>query len=37
MRRLMHAILAHQHGDLQDDATAMIVEWQTGNVERITP
>jgi hypothetical protein len=37
MRRLMHAILAHQNGELQDDATAMLVEWQTGDVDRITP
>ncbi|MDG4833849.1 PP2C family protein-serine/threonine phosphatase [Solwaraspora sp. WMMD1047] len=28
MRRLVHAILEHQHDRLQDDATALIVEWQ---------
>lgn len=27
MRRLMHAILAHQAGELQDDATTVMVEW----------
>jgi serine phosphatase RsbU (regulator of sigma subunit) len=27
MRTLMQAILAHQGGQLQDDATAMLVEW----------
>lgn len=28
MRRLMHAILDHQQGELQDDATIVMVEWQ---------
>jgi serine phosphatase RsbU (regulator of sigma subunit) len=28
MRRLMHAILDHQEGDLQDDATIVAVEWR---------
>jgi hypothetical protein len=28
LRRLMHSILDHQAGDLQDDATAVLVEWQ---------
>ena len=28
MRRLMHAILAHQEGELQDDATIVVVEWR---------
>ena len=37
MRRLMHAILDHQNGQLQDDATAMLVEWQTGDADRATP
>jgi len=37
MRRLMHAILAHQEGQLQDDATAMLVEWRTRGSERVTP
>jgi hypothetical protein len=27
LRRLMHSILDHQAGDLQDDATAVLVEW----------
>ena len=27
LRRLMHSILDHQVGDLQDDATAVLVEW----------
>lgn len=37
MRRLMHAVLDHQAGALQDDATTMLVEWQTGGQQRITP
>jgi phosphoserine phosphatase RsbU/P len=28
MRRLVHAILAHQHGMLQDDATAVLIQWR---------
>ena len=28
MRRLMHAILDHQEGELQDDATIVVVEWR---------
>ena len=28
LRRLMHSILDHQAGDLQDDATAVLVEWK---------
>lgn len=37
MRGLMHAILEHQAGRLQDDATTMLVEWRTGGQERIIP
>jgi serine phosphatase RsbU (regulator of sigma subunit) len=28
LRRLMHAIIDHQAGDLRDDATAVLVEWK---------
>jgi hypothetical protein len=28
MRRLLHAILNHQEGELQDDATIVVVEWR---------
>jgi phosphoserine phosphatase RsbU/P len=28
MRRLVHAILAHQNDDLQDDASAALIEWR---------
>jgi serine phosphatase RsbU (regulator of sigma subunit) len=37
LRRLNLAILAHQDGALQDDATTVIVEWLTDQVERTTP
>ncbi len=37
MRRVMHAILAHQAGALQDDVTIMLVEWQGGGADRILP
>jgi serine phosphatase RsbU (regulator of sigma subunit) len=37
MRRLMHAILDHQAGELQDDATTMLIEWQGHAAENITP
>jgi serine phosphatase RsbU (regulator of sigma subunit) len=29
MRRLNHAILSYQHGRLSDDATAVLIEWQS--------
>jgi serine phosphatase RsbU (regulator of sigma subunit) len=28
MRRLIRAVVAHQHDDLQDDATALFLEWR---------
>ncbi len=37
MRRLMHAILDHQAGALQDDATTMLVEWKTGGEQHFVP
>jgi serine phosphatase RsbU (regulator of sigma subunit) len=36
MRRLMLAVLRHQVGRLQDDATMLFVEWLTGEGERLT-
>ena len=27
MRRVVHALLDHQAGDLDDDATLLLVEW----------
>lgn len=37
LRRLNHAILAHQDGKLQDDATTVMVEWLTDASDRETP
>jgi serine phosphatase RsbU (regulator of sigma subunit) len=33
MRRLQRAVLEHQQGQLQDDATTLFVEWLTGKEE----
>lgn len=33
----MHAILDHEAGALQDDATTMLVEWKTGREQRMIP
>jgi serine phosphatase RsbU (regulator of sigma subunit) len=30
MRRLLRSILAHQHGELKDDATAVLLQWRAG-------
>ena len=35
LRRLMHSVLDHQHGRLQDDASIVLVEWRTGGEERL--
>jgi serine phosphatase RsbU (regulator of sigma subunit) len=37
LRRLMHSILDHQAGDLQDDATAVLVEWAGQGKETLEP
>jgi serine phosphatase RsbU (regulator of sigma subunit) len=37
LRRLNHAILAHQDGALQDDATTVLVEWMSQQPDRSTP
>ena len=38
MRRLQRAVLEHQQGQLQDDATTLFVEWLTGKEEEtLTP
>ncbi|MEU7873083.1 hypothetical protein [Dactylosporangium sp. NPDC049140] len=42
MRRLVHAILTHQHEQLQDDATALLIHWHpdtgaTACANRIIP
>jgi serine phosphatase RsbU (regulator of sigma subunit) len=30
MRRLLQEILSHQYGELQDDATAVLLQWRAG-------
>ncbi|MGY1737134.1 PP2C family protein-serine/threonine phosphatase [Geodermatophilus sp. SYSU D00684] len=35
MRRLMGSVMQHQDGRLQDDASIVMVEWQTGHEERL--
>ena len=37
LRRLNRAILEHQEGNLQDDATTLLVEWQGESPQRIQP
>ncbi|MCW2607110.1 MAG: protein serine/threonine phosphatase [Frankiales bacterium] len=37
MRRLQQAILRHQTGKLQDDATTLFVEWLTGDADQLLP
>ena len=36
LRRITHAVLDHQHGVLQDDATMLIVEWASGHERDLT-
>ncbi|MFF0869154.1 PP2C family protein-serine/threonine phosphatase [Nonomuraea sp. NPDC003560] len=35
LRRLVQAILEHQHGRLQDDATVLMVEWRSSRQQRL--
>ena len=35
MRRLMGSVMDHQAGQLQDDASIVMVEWRTGREERL--
>ncbi|MGH8890752.1 MAG: PP2C family protein-serine/threonine phosphatase [Acidothermaceae bacterium] len=37
MRRLMHAVLDHPAGELQDDGTALLVEWGGQGASRADP
>lgn len=37
LRRLRHAVLTYQAGALQDDATALLVEWHRGTERDILP
>jgi serine phosphatase RsbU (regulator of sigma subunit) len=35
LRRLMRSVLAHQAGQLQDDASIVVLEWRTGREEQL--
>ena len=37
LRRLQQAVLRHQVGQLQDDATTLFVEWLTGKEHELEP
>jgi serine phosphatase RsbU (regulator of sigma subunit) len=37
MRRLIHAVLDHQNGDLQDDATMLLVQWHPHGLDVTRP
>ncbi|MFF0014260.1 PP2C family protein-serine/threonine phosphatase [Streptomyces sp. NPDC005374] len=37
LRRLMHAVLDHHRGGLDDDATVLLVEWRAGDQQRLVP
>jgi Stage II sporulation protein E (SpoIIE) len=37
LRRLRHAVMAHQSGALQDDATALLIEWRRGGEQALLP
>lgn len=37
LRRLRHAIMGHQQGRLQDDATVMLCEWRRGTEKALIP
>jgi len=37
MRRIVHALLDHQQGQLADDATLLLLEWRNGNTDALVP
>ncbi|GAA3499174.1 PP2C family protein-serine/threonine phosphatase [Streptomyces prasinosporus] len=37
LRRLVHAVLDHHHGQLDDDATVLITEWRDPDQDGLTP
>ena len=37
MRRVVRALLAHQQGQLTDDATMLLLEWRSGNEHALSP
>lgn len=37
LRRLRHDVMTYQNGRLQDDATALLVDWRSGNERALLP
>ena len=37
MRRIVHALLDHQQGQLADDATLLLLEWRNANADALVP
>jgi hypothetical protein len=37
MRRVIRSLLAHQQGQLADDATMLLAEWRTGRHTNLLP
>jgi sigma-B regulation protein RsbU (phosphoserine phosphatase) len=37
LRRAMHAVIGHQEGVMQDDATIMLIEWRGGGEHELWP
>jgi serine phosphatase RsbU (regulator of sigma subunit) len=37
LRRVSRAVLDHQRGQLQDDATLLLLEWSTASSRRVLP
>ncbi len=37
MCRVVRALLAHQQGQLSDDATLLLLEWRSGNEQTLIP
>ena len=37
MRRVVHALLDHQQGQLTDDATLLLLEWRNANTDALVP
>jgi serine phosphatase RsbU (regulator of sigma subunit) len=37
LRRLTAAVLTHQHGELQDDLTLLLLEWSSADVLNLMP
>lgn len=37
LRRLMHAVVEHHAGHLDDDATVLLAEWRAGHQDKLMP